>query len=347
MPISSGYRARAVRYASDPFQCDADWRPRSTRRSVPVSEKRILSRIKSDCALDGEPGLAGSYRLVVEASAFSRASQRCVLAREGSGCCDTYDGYFQTPAFENLLWSSPAVEALSDEVIRLQFRVTGKFSRPDCEGALGWCGGASFFSRQMGTGGRRRDDKHRVGFRSHSLARPTRRGAQVDMPTEAGVGILSFPDLRGSAKTITGGLSGRETAAELESRSGRHYQDSGTHRGRVSYRFVPSGWLALAASYGSGLPFEDFDDDPDEAAEQFGPRVVDRVNFATGRVRPNMSLDASLGMVVARTEKRSLRVQAEVRNLTNRLDVINFAGLFSGTALAAPRSIAIRLHADF
>ena len=29
--------------------------------------------------------------------------------------------------------------------------------------------------------------------------------------------------------------------------------------------------------------------------------------------------------------KRSLRVQADVRNLTDRLNVINFAGLFSGT----------------
>jgi hypothetical protein len=115
----------------------------------------------------------------------------------------------------------------------------------------------------------------------------------------------------------------------------------------VSYRFVPSGWLAFAASYGSGLPFEDFDDDADEAVEQFGQRVVDRVNFATGRVRPNLSLDASAGVVVARTAKRSLRLQAEVRNFTNRLDVINFSGLFSGTALAAPRSVALRLRADF
>jgi len=36
-----------------------------------------------------------------------------------------------------------------------------------------------------------------------------------------------------------------------------------------------------------------------------------------------------------------------VRNLTNRLNVINFAGLFSGTALGAPRSVAIRLRAEF
>jgi hypothetical protein len=42
-----------------------------------------------------------------------------------------------------------------------------------------------------------------------------------------------------------------------------------------------------------------------------------------------------------------VRLQADVINLTNRLNVINFAGLFSGTALAPPRSFAIRIHAEF
>jgi hypothetical protein len=35
-----------------------------------------------------------------------------------------------------------------------------------------------------------------------------------------------------------------------------------------------------------------------------------------------------------------------VRNLTNRFDVINFAGLFSGTAVAAPRNVAVKLRWD-
>jgi hypothetical protein len=95
------------------------------------------------------------------------------------------------------------------------------------------------------------------------------------------------------------------------------------------------------------LPFEDFDDDPAAAVEEFGERVVDRVNFETGRVRPNLSIDLSGGTVLVQTAKRAIRLQAEVRNLTNRLDVINFAGLFSGTALAAPRNISVRLRADF
>ncbi len=120
-----------------------------------------------------------------------------------------------------------------------------------------------------------------------------------------------------------------------------------TVRGRLAYRFGPTAWAAISGWYGSGLPFEDFDDDPEEAIEQFGEGVVSRVNFETGRVRPSASLDVSAGVVVAKSARRALRLQIEARNLTNRLDVINFAGLFSGTALAPPRSVAARVRADF
>ena len=71
------------------------------------------------------------------------------------------------------------------------------------------------------------------------------------------------------------------------------------------------------------------------------------MNFETGRVRPSWSLDVSAGVRLARWGSGGLHAQADVRNLTNRFDVINFAGLFSGTALAAPRSFALRVRADF
>ncbi len=48
-----------------------------------------------------------------------------------------------------------------------------------------------------------------------------------------------------------------------------------------------------------------------------------------------------------KSNRQQLRVQANVVNLTDRLNVINFAGLFSGTALAPPRSVAVRLQFDF
>jgi len=48
-----------------------------------------------------------------------------------------------------------------------------------------------------------------------------------------------------------------------------------------------------------------------------------------------------------RREKRPLTAQADVMNVTNRLNVINFAGLFSGIAVAEPRGASIRLRTEF
>ena len=81
--------------------------------------------------------------------------------------------------------------------------------------------------------------------------------------------------------------------------------------------------------------------------QQYGQAVLDRVNFDRGRVRPSFSLDFSAGAEVWRREKRSVRIQADVANLTNRLNVINFAGLFSGTAIGLPRWAAGRLQFEF
>jgi hypothetical protein len=42
-----------------------------------------------------------------------------------------------------------------------------------------------------------------------------------------------------------------------------------------------------------------------------------------------------------------MRLQADVQNFNNRLNVINFAGLFSGTGIAPPRSYNLRLGIEF
>jgi outer membrane receptor for Fe3+-dicitrate len=64
-------------------------------------------------------------------------------------------------------------------------------------------------------------------------------------------------------------------------------------------------------------------------------------------VRPSLSLDASVGADIWKQDKRSVRLQADLQNLTNRLNVIDFAGLFSGTAIAPPRSYALRVTTQF
>jgi hypothetical protein len=48
-----------------------------------------------------------------------------------------------------------------------------------------------------------------------------------------------------------------------------------------------------------------------------------------------------------RTDARRLTLRAEFANLTDRVNVINFAGIFSGTALAPPRTASVRLQYEF
>ena len=75
--------------------------------------------------------------------------------------------------------------------------------------------------------------------------------------------------------------------------------------------------------------------------------MVDRVNFARNRVKPNLSIDLSVGAELYKSDKLTAHLQADVSNLNNRLNLIDFAGLFSGNAIAPPRSYALRLTTSF
>ena len=98
--------------------------------------------------------------------------------------------------------------------------------------------------------------------------------------------------------------------------------------------------------YGSGLPFE-FEGTYEQALAEYGQAVVDRINFARGRVKPSLAIDVSVGADVYKSERLALRLQADGFNLNNRLNVIDFGGLFSGNAIAPQRSYALRLAAIF
>jgi hypothetical protein len=64
-------------------------------------------------------------------------------------------------------------------------------------------------------------------------------------------------------------------------------------------------------------------------------------------VKPSFSLNGSLGAEVWKHDALTVRIQADAANLTDRLNVIDFAGLFSGNSVAPPRSFAVRLEASF
>jgi hypothetical protein len=298
------------------------------------------------------------YRLVVDESAVS-PRLGVAWARPASNLVirASYDRAFQTPAFENLLLaSSPELDTLSDEVIRLPVRPSlGNFYEAGL--SKGFFGtlrfDASYFERTMNNFA---DDdvllnsgvSFPVAFQHANI-----KGAELklDLPHWRGLsGSISYALMRGVGDLpITGGLFLGDEGADLLASTDQFAvtQDQRhTIRSRASYQIGPKVWVAAATAYGSGLPFE-FVGDEDEAIAQYGERIVDRVNFETGRVRPLFSLDASVGATISKSESHRLQVQVDVRNLTNRLDVINFAGLFSGTALAAPRSIAVRVKADF
>src|SRR5262249_53448184 len=119
-----------------------------------------------------------------------------------------------------------------------------------------------------------------------------------------------------------------------------------TGRARIRYQPHSRFWIAFGGSYGSGLPVE-FEGSRALALSQYGSRIVDRVDFERGRVRPSHASDASAGVDVWKREYRSIRFQIDGRNLSDSLNVINFAGLFSGTAIGSPRSVSARLMAEF
>ncbi len=98
---------------------------------------------------------------------------------------------------------------------------------------------------------------------------------------------------------VTGGLFlGDDATNALSQITGRFWdsQDQrNTVRARVRYQFTDRVWGGIGAEYGSGLPFE-FDGTEQDALAQYSQQVVDRVNFVKGRVRPSLSIDASLGV---------------------------------------------------
>jgi outer membrane receptor protein involved in Fe transport len=298
------------------------------------------------------------YRLMTDENAFSpRLGAAWYWKAAGVVLHASYDRVFQTPAFENiLLASSPALSALNDNVLRLPVRPSlGNFYE------AGFTKG--FFQKiRLGANYFRRDMSHfadddvllntgvsfPIAFHNAEI-----HGVEVklDAPRWGPVsGSVGYSNMHGVGYLpVTGGLFLGDAANNLLNVTDRFpiTQDQrNTVHGRARYQVTPRVWMALGGSYGSGLPVE-FDGTREDAIAQYGERIVDRLNLDRGRVRPSFSLDASAGVDLVKNEHRSVRLQVDVTNLTNRLNVINFAGLFSGTAIAAPRSFSLRLMTEW
>jgi outer membrane cobalamin receptor len=298
------------------------------------------------------------YRLVVEDSAVSpRVGVAWSWPAAELVLRASYDRAFQTPAVENLLLaSSPAVQALNDSVLRLPVRPSrGNFYEAGLSKVVHGKTrvDATYYRRDMSNFA---DDdvllntgvSFPIAFQSALV-----QGAEfkAEMPLwHAVTASASYAYMRGTGTLpVTGGLFLGDEAAALLSATNAFpiSQDQRqTVRARVSDQITRSTWIAAAAAYDSGLPVE-FDGSQADAVAAYGQRIVDRVDFEAGRVRPSFTIDLSAGRQLMASGPRKLRVQVDVRNLTDRLNVINFAGLFSGTALGAPRSVAVRVLAEF
>jgi len=172
------------------------------------------------------------------------------------------------------------------------------------------------------------------------------------LPVKRLSGFASYSLLKGTAQLpLVGGLFLGEAAFEDPNGEGavpitqdqRH-----TLRGQLRYAANDRLWVAGTVRYGSGLPVELEDDiDEEELEEQFGSETVAQVDFANGRLRHNLTVDLGAGLRVWVRGECRLTLRVEAANLADRLNVINFAGLFSGTAVGAPRSLSVRGQLQF
>ena len=299
------------------------------------------------------------YQLLANQNALSpRLSVSRFVKRADLVLHASYDRIFQTPDFENiLLSSSSSVVSLSPQVLRLpvepshgnyfEIGVTkGVFQKLRVE--------MNCFQRlvkQFADDDQLLDTavSFPIAFRKAKIYGAE---AKLELPRWRRLsGFASYSYMVGSAYLpVTGGLFlGDDARAALSQSSGRLWvtQDQrNTVRTRLRYQLVPRAWFALGSEYGSGLPVE-FVGTPQQAIAQYGQAIVNRVNFNRGRIKPSLSVDASVGADLWRKDNTGVRMQADVQNINNRLNLIDFAGLFSGNAIAPPRGYAVRLETIF
>jgi hypothetical protein len=298
------------------------------------------------------------YQLVADETAWSpRLGVAYEIPRAGLVIRGSYDRAFQIPAMENILFASsdlgqtlgggaflplrPSranfVEAGFSKTLSSRVRLDGNWYRRSfsnfADDSLLFNTGVSFpiaFNEATIHGFEGKLELRRAGPFS----------GYVSYTNMVGVGTLP----------VAGGLFLGDDASQLTGSGSFPISQDQRNTVRSQLRFQPGSrfWLAFGSSYNSGLPFE-IGGPPELGfiAQQYGTDILSHVNFDRGRVRPSSSINASAGVEIVHTDKAKVKVQTDVLNLANRLNVINFSGVFSGTALDAPRTFAVRLHTEF
>jgi hypothetical protein len=273
----------------------------------------------------------------------------------------SYDRVFQTPAMENLLLaSSPQLDSVSALVVRLPVR--------PARANYYEVGFTKSFAGMLRIDG----NVFRRDFRNYSdddvlldtgisfpiaFSSATIRGEEIQILIPRWgrfSGVLSYSNQTGTGQgPITGGLFLGSEAANIPDRSkfSVSQDQRNTARARVRFQAAERLWLAASAEYGSGLPVN-LNGPADQNQInffllQYGASIVNQVNFSAGRVSPNFSLDAAGGADLYHKEGRDVAFEVEGHNLTGKVNVLNFASLFSGTAVASPAGVSARLRFGF
>ena len=292
------------------------------------------------------------YQLVINQNAVSpRLSVSRYFRKAGLVAHVSYDRIFQTPSYENILLSSSANVLL----------LFGSAQAPvrNSEGDY-YEGGItkSFYDKvRLDANVYRRvtnnypDDNQLLNT---PLSLPIAFHEAVIYGAEARVEVPHWWNFSGWASYSyqlgnnwwpeTGGLffTGLPTNG--------HFPDSQDQRNFVRargiYHIVPRLWVALGAEYNSGLPF-DTNYSLAENVSLYGPALVNQLNFNRGRILPHDSESFSIGYDVYRGEKRSVSLQADCNDLSNRMQVLDFGGLLSANAIGPGRNCIARLTGKF
>ena len=271
----------------------------------------------------------------------------------------SYDRVFQTPSFENILLSSSTqVESIDPtDFLRLPVEPSqGDYFEAGLSSVLAQHlrFDANWFRRVVGNYA----DDDQIDSTTISFPIAFRKSiiygleGKIEVPEWkrfSGFGSYSY-EVGNVWNPVTGGLFLGDDADEAAADLTGHFPDSQdqrhTVRARVRYQLRPRLWLATGIQYDTGLPFE-FGGDQDQALAQYGPEIIDRINFARGRILPSFQVNASAGADLYRAERINVRLQADGQNLNDVLDVIDFGGLFSGNSIGPPRSLLLRLTTSF
>lgn len=299
------------------------------------------------------------YQLLVNQNAVSpRLSVARFFANAGLVVHASYDRVFQTPSSGNILLSSSSqVVSLSENVLRLPVNPShGNYLEVGATKSL-------FGKLRFDTNYFRRyannfaDDDQ---FLSTAVSFPIAFSKAAIYGAEGKIEIPKWGPFSGFASysymvgnvwlPVTGGLFLGDDASNAVSQLMGHFpvsQDQRhTVRVRMRYQVARRLWAAGSVEYGSGLPFE-FTGTYQDAMAQYGPAVVGRLDFVPGRVRPIFALGASVGAELYKRDRFAITLQADFENLNDRLNVIDFGGLFSGNAIAPPRSYSLKLQTNF